>query len=80
MTMHKLMTLKSVVLAAMIGLFVMATFTPSQRIHDPDTEIITSKAQTNDCQYGRCTKIKADGTRCKNCAQRYSVYCWSHSK
>lgn len=34
--------------------------------------------QINDCTYGQCSKIKADGYQCKNCAQKGSYYCWSH--
>lgn len=45
------------------------------------TAFVKSKPEIqNDqnCQYGRCQKIKADGYQCKNCAQQGSFYCWSH--
>ncbi len=32
------------------------------------------------CKYGRCIKIKSNGYQCKNCAQQYSYYCWSHNR
>ncbi len=37
-----------------------------------------AKIEKDDCQYGQCAAIKADGYQCKNCAQKNSYYCWSH--
>jgi hypothetical protein len=45
------------------------------------TSFVTTQSEIqNDqnCQYGRCIKIKKDGYRCKNCSQEGSSYCWSH--
>jgi hypothetical protein len=41
-------------------------------------EVSNQKTADADCKYGQCVKIKADGYRCRNCAQQYSNYCWSH--
>ncbi len=41
---------------------------------------ITLVSSSPKCQYGQCSKIKADGYRCKNCSQSGSIYCWSHNR
>lgn len=74
------MILKSLLLTVAIGLFVTVLSASSQMRKSQNPEVQTLEIQTKDCQYGQCSKIKADGTRCKNCAQRYSPYCWSHRK
>jgi len=60
--------MKKIILGAMLSLSIGAT-----------TMAITSKPTIATCQYGRCSAYKDDGTRCRNCAQEGSNYCWSHN-
>lgn len=32
-----------------------------------------------ECKYGECSFIKKNGEQCGNCAQKGSIYCWSHN-
>jgi len=72
---RKRMILKKILLGVAIGLFAMALTATSE-----SRTIQSDGIGAFECEYGRCIKIKADGTQCKNCAQRYSSYCWSHRK
>lgn len=65
--------MKKIIVISVIGLFLFAlpAFTSSKNTK-------TSTIENGDCKYGQCSKIKADGYRCKNCAQKDSEYCWSH--
>ena len=65
--------MKKILLIGAIGFSMTALTAFTQMKSRQNTEI-----ENYDCQYGRCSKIKADGYRCKNCAQQYSSYCWSH--
>ena len=69
----KFYKMKKVFLVCAIGLSILAL---------PAFSTIKSSKATNlengDCQYGQCSKIKADGYQCKNCAQKGNYYCWSH--
>jgi|GEM_PF-4305594 len=38
------------------------------------------KNEGSECKHGRCTKIKSDGERCKNCCQEHTKFCWNHNK
>lgn len=75
---QKRMMVKSILITVAIGVFVAVFTTSSQMRTIRNPEIQTLESHTHDCQYGRCGKIKADGTQCKNCAQKDSYYCWSH--
>ena len=72
---RRLLVLKKVLVVFAIGLFVTALTGFSQIRGGHDTE-----TNNYDCQYGQCAKYKDDGTRCKNCAQNGSPYCWSHRR
>jgi len=65
--------MKKLLLISAIGLSLTAltAFTQKESSHNIVTE-------NYDCQYGRCSQIKADGYQCRNCSQQGSYYCWSH--
>lgn len=67
------LVLKKLLVLIAIGFVVTTLPASSQFRSGQDAEM-----QSYDCQYGQCSAIKADGTRCKNCAQKGSIYCWSH--
>ena len=54
------------------SLSVITAFAWDRKAHEVKTENL-------ECKYGQCSKIKADGYRCRNCAQEDSYYCWSHN-
>jgi hypothetical protein len=65
--------MKKYILASTIGLSVIAflafsTIANSKSINEENSV----------CHYGQCSKIKDDGYQCRNCAQKGSMYCWSH--
>jgi hypothetical protein len=70
---ENLVLMKKLIVAGLIGMSVLAL----SAYTDSNTGRSESDAAC-ECNYGRCSKIKADGYQCKNCAQQGSYYCWSH--
>jgi hypothetical protein len=65
--------MKKLLFISAIGICV--TVLTAYNLKESNPKIETSNS---DCKYGQCIKIKDDGYRCKNCAQKDSYYCWSH--
>ena len=65
--------MKKIILISALGLSIMTLQSFKSIKHENKAKI-----EKDDCQYGQCAAIKADGYQCKNCAQKNSYYCWSH--
>jgi hypothetical protein len=66
--------MKTIVLISAMSLFsgVLSVFALNQ------SDVANKNSEKFECKYGRCSKIKSDGYRCKNCCVEGSYYCWSH--